>query len=190
MRARLTAGFTLIEILAVIALFALIVAVVAVRLGGGSSVAIRGSARVLAAELEYAAQRAVTTGRPHRWHVDLDRQVFRMEAEPLPAEEEAAEPARSRQLDLAPPLPDEAYAPVQASQGRWRELDEARIGIDEVIVGGQSIQIGEAAIAFSPDGGADPAEVWLLDPEGRQLQLRVTAFTGEIEVSEVMRDDR
>ncbi len=43
---------------------------------------------------------------------------------------------------------------------------------------------GEVGITFAPDGGADPAEIWLVDDGGYELRVRVVAFTGEIHVDE------
>ncbi len=179
------AGFTLLEILVVMALVAVVAAVMATRIGNSSTVVLRASGRVVESELEFAAQRAMATGRAQRWVVDLDGQRFRIEehAEPRDAPGPIDGP-----IDLAPPLPDASYGPIEHDRyGRWHELDEITIGIDEVIIAGESQMSGEVGIAFSPDGGADPATIWLLDPDSRELDIEVTGFTGEIRVGQVVR---
>ena len=55
-------GFTLLEIILVIALIGTLVSVLMPRLGGGFSLAIRNTAKELEAELKYVSQRAIGTG--------------------------------------------------------------------------------------------------------------------------------
>jgi prepilin-type N-terminal cleavage/methylation domain-containing protein len=173
-------GFTFIEIMAVVMLIALISAVVVTRIGGRSSAPLKYSGRFLSAELEYVGQRAIATGRPQRWVIDLDQQFFRVEEQGgtdlAPAESEG-------EFDLAAPLTPETWEPIPEPQGEWRELYEDSVGIQAVVIAGEEWKVGQAAIHFAPDGGADPADIWLLDEENRQLRLAVTAFTGEIFVS-------
>ena len=61
-----TRGFTLIEILAVVAILALVAAFVVPNMGGFRARALRAEAQQLAAQLELARQRAIVTGVPHR----------------------------------------------------------------------------------------------------------------------------
>jgi prepilin-type N-terminal cleavage/methylation domain-containing protein len=187
-RARHDSGFTLLEILFAILLIAMVSAVLITNLGRGFGIQLRNAGRALAAELEYAGQRAVARGVPQRWVVDLDRQLFRLEeqstADPALA---AALPAGEQAPSLQPPLDPRSFQPVPDRRGEWRELDDVEIGIDEVVVRGESSLGGEVAITFAPDGGADAADIWLHDPSGHDLRVRVVAFTGEIEVREEQR---
>ena len=74
-----SAGFTLIEMLAVVAIFSLLVAIVAPNIGRLSGRTLQAAADDLAARLELARQRAVVTGVPHRLWIDLDQASYRLE---------------------------------------------------------------------------------------------------------------
>jgi prepilin-type N-terminal cleavage/methylation domain-containing protein len=174
-------GFTFLEIVVVVLLIALVSAVMVTRIGGRTAAPLKASGRFLCAELEYAAQRAIATGQPQRWLVDLDSQLFRVEQLPLP---EPAGLDTTGVVDLAAPLPADAWEPIPEAQGEWRELYESSIGIHSVVVSGEALEAGQVAIHFAPDGGADPADVWLLDEENRTLRVAVTAFTGEVQIAE------
>lgn len=177
MRASRQAGFTFVEIIAVVMLIALISAVMVTRIGTRSSAPLRNSGRFLSAELEYVGQRAIATGRPQRWVIDLDRQFFRVEEQPpaAPAVDDSGE-----SFSIAAPLTPDTWEPIPEKLGEWRELHETSIGIDSVVLSGEVMKAGQAAVHFSPDGGADPADLWLLDEESRHLRVFVSAFTGEV----------
>jgi prepilin-type N-terminal cleavage/methylation domain-containing protein len=174
-------GFTFLEIVVVVMLIALVSAVMVTRIGGRTAAPLKSSGRFLCAELEYVAQRAIATGNPQRWVIDLDGQLFRVEEQKLPP----TAPADTREVfDLAAPLPPDTWEPIPEPQGAWRELYERSIGIESVVLAGEAFKAGQAAIHFAPDGGADPADVWLLDEENRVLHVAVTAFTGEVRIAE------
>lgn len=177
MRRARQSGFTFVEIIAVVMLIALVSAIMVTRIGARSSAPLKYSGRFLCAELEYVGQRAIATGRPQRWVIDFDRQSFRVEEQPLPA---PAVDSSGESFSLAAPIPPDTWEPIPDKQGEWRELYEDSIGVDSVVLAGEVVNAGQAAIHFSPDGGADPADVWLLDSENRQLRVVVTAFTGEV----------
>ena len=184
-----SAGFTLIELLIVVTLIALLAGVFLPSPGGALPFRIRNASRVVAAELEYTAQRAVATGRAHRWAVDLDRQAFRVEQLLEMSIVEVDElPTHSDLLDLAPPRAASEYAPVENNSGKWRYLDDPEVRVDEIRFGNEDIREGETAIAFAPDGGADAAEIWLLDESGLERRIRIVAFTGEVRSEEATRE--
>ena len=66
------AGFTLIEMLAVVAILALLATFVAPSLDAVRQRRLRAEAMSLAAQLEFARQRTVMTGVPHRVLLDLE----------------------------------------------------------------------------------------------------------------------
>ena len=186
-RARSNSGFTFLEILFAIALIGLASGILATNLGRSLAIKIKHEGRVLAAELEYVAQRAIARGLAQRWVVDLDSQRFRIE-EQVAADGAADDiPDTADHLDLSVAVGEDTFAPIEDKRGSWRELDDRRIGIDEVRLRGENWMHGEVAITFSPDGAADPAEIWLLDPEKHEVVIRVIAFTGEIRVEEITR---
>ena len=183
---RVEAGFTLLELLVVLLLIVLVTGVFTTTVGGGFGVHIRNAGQTLAAELEYVGQRAVTTGQTQRFVIDLDAQLFRVEELPLPALTEAVElPEHAEGLDLAPPISQTDFQPVEGRIGEWHALDDAsQVSVREVRLADASKSEGAVAIGFSPDGASDPAEIWLRDDGGYDLRIRLVAFTGEIRVEE------
>jgi hypothetical protein len=170
----------------VITLIVLITGIFAGSLGGGFGVHIRNSGRVLASELEYVSQRAVTTGRAQRFVIDLDQQAFRVETEPLPEPEpDGTLPEHAEGLSLAPPGLDREFVPLDTQLGQWRRLDDADdVRIAEVRLGDQVARAGAVAIGFSSDGASDPAQIWLQDDGGFAVHVRLIAFTGEVRIEE------
>ena len=73
------AGFTLIEMLAVVAIFALVASFVMPNIGALRDRKLRAQAQQIAAHLELGRQRAVMTGVPHRLLLDLDEAAYRLE---------------------------------------------------------------------------------------------------------------
>ncbi|MCP5068697.1 MAG: hypothetical protein GY946_19215 [bacterium] len=168
-----------------VVVIALIMVALGAQLGGGFGVHLRNSSRSLAAELEYVGQRAIATGRTHRFVVDLESQAYRTEVMNAPKDDEAGElPEHADLLDLSVKLSNEQFEPVNTSDGDWRWLNDSEVVFDEVRIGEEEVREGLAAIGFAPDGGADPAEIWLVDDGGYSMQLRVLAFTGEIRLEE------
>lgn len=155
------------------------------QMGAGFWLDIENSANILGSELRYSAHRALATGRLHRWVVDLDRQVFRVEwMEEGLTEFEAELPTHAGLLDLRPPEPQHEFHPIAERRGEWRWLDEPGVEIHAVRVGDDLVESGLASIAFSAGGGADPAAIRLLGEEGQRIEVRVTAFTGEVRVDD------
>ncbi len=188
-RSRHSSGFSLIELLIVIALIASLAGLLLPSAGGALGLRIRNASRIIAAELEYTSQRAIATGLAHRWAVDFDRQVFRVEQllEPPPPEPNAL-PTHSELLDLAPPRSSSEYVPVENRSGEWRRLDDPEVRLNEIRIDDREVREATLGITFASDGGADPAEIWLLDENGLEWRIRVLAFTGEIRSEEVSRE--
>ncbi len=183
---RRAAGFTLLEILLVISLMALFAGVYLGGIGAVLPFEIRSASRTLAGDLGYASQRAAMAGDLHRWVVDLDAQVFRLERLVREPRDFGAELAtHSDLLDLAPPIEVSEFRPVENRYGDWRRLKGAGVWIARVRVGDDEVEEGVIGIRFAPDGGADPAKLLLEDDGGRRFAVRVLAFTSEIRVDEL-----
>ncbi len=183
MRAR--HGFTLIEILVTVGLMAVLTAVFMPNLGGIFRFDLEHASRVLAAELEFVGERAVATGSIHRWVLDLGEQVFRVErlhSDPIPPPFELTTTAEL--LDLRAPLRAYESRPIDGRAGEWRWLDQAGVKIEEVRRGNSETSEGKVAIAFGPDGAADPARLVLRYEGGHELSVVILGFTGEVRVEE------
>lgn len=165
-------GFTLIEMLAVIAIFGLIAAMVVPNLNLGGSRAVRAGATDFAAAVEFTRQRAVMTGRAHVLHVDVANAAhwvtWAAPPEPVPAPAAGAE----RTLPLVPPdLEVDAFVPVPGEFGRPRATE------DGVVIAGVEVaeglaQDGIVELRMNGDGSSDPAAVLFSDEDGAYV-LRV-----------------
>lgn len=189
MRARRHAqGFTLLEILIVVALIAAFVTIVGARIGGGFGIAIGGEGRVVAAELRHASQRALATGRTQRWVLDLDAQAFRLEEE-IEVQEIADDVKQALRELLQPPASRRHFVPVSNRYGGWRWLDEESVHFDGVETRAGFIDHGSVAIGFGPDGGADLALVYLSDEHANRLGVRIDGFTAAVRILDEERLD-
>ncbi len=195
LRVRAAAAFTLIEVVAVVAIFALVASVVlpGLRTGGGRP--LRLQAERLAADLELARNRSQLLGVPHRVWIDLDAGAWRTEwlvteAEargetPPEAAANEAEPASLRErLDLSPPLGEAPeFRPVPTGFGQASVLDEGlRIARIETTEG--PLQQGAAGIVFEVDGSSEPLLLVLSDDDGRSIALQIEALEEEVHVQE------
>jgi len=177
------AGFTLFELILVVGLIGLLSLALASRLGGGSAKALDDAADIVAADLRYAGQRAVATGRVHRWILDLDDQTFRVEQQQQAVPEGPFEtPTHSGLLDLAPPGQELVLEPIPDQTGQWRWLDEPGVVIAALYLGDEEFKDGLVSVGFSGDGGADPAEIELRGQHEFTSFVRVLPFTGEVRI--------
>ena len=176
-------GFTLFELILVVGLIGLLSLGLVSRLGGGSAKRLDDAADIVAADLRYAGQRAIATGRVHRWILDLDGQTFRLEEQrPTVPEDPFETPTHSGLLDLAPPDHAVVLEPIANATGKWRWLDEPGVVITALYLGDEEFKDGVVSVGFSGDGGADPAEIELRDEHEFTSFVRVLPFTGEVRV--------
>lgn len=180
-RARGAPGFTLLEVLMVVALIAAFVTIVGARIGGGFGIAIAGESRVIASELRQASQRALATGRTQRWVVNLDAQTFRLE-EQIEIYPVAANMRQALWDLMRPPAPTRHFVPVDNSYGGWRRLEDDSILFTGVETRDGLAEQGLVPIGFGPDGGADLALIELADTHENRLGVRVDAFTGVVRI--------
>ena len=123
--ARAGAGFTLIELTAVVALVALLYGFVMPNLGIGGRRALDGEAEGLRAELELARQQAIATGTPHQLALDLDAARFRLERFETPPPPEPQPGASGEAVDLSAPRPAAgSFEPLPTRLGRSRALPD------------------------------------------------------------------
>jgi type II secretion system protein H len=187
------AGFTLIEMIAVVTILGLLVALVAPNLGALSGVTLRSAADALAARLELARQRAVMTGIPHRVWIDLDGAAYRVEWFVTEAEALGDDaPPEPEPLDLRgqTPLPLEAprgeapaFRPLPGLLGRDELLQES-LGFRGIETPAGWTDEGEVAIEFAPDGTAEYGTVVLDDETGRSLAVEVLPLAEAVRVGD------
>ena len=173
-------GFTLIEVLAVVAILALAAVIVLPNLAALGERRLRHAAQRLAAELELARQRAVVTGVPHRVLLDLENGVYRIEW--LGQEEDEALPVAAAleydvdegsELPLRPPMRTAIeFVPVPDSFGTFHNFD------GDVFVAGLEtsygwITTGLPEVVFERDGSAAYTEIVLEERGGAKQTLAV-----------------
>jgi len=189
---RRRAAFTLIEMLAVVAIFALLAAFVAPNLGLVSSRRLQQQAERLSAQLELARQRAVVTGVPHRLAIDLDRGSYWLEWFVTQAES-IGEPELPPVLDLrgSAPIPmaptreaAREFRPLPGMFGRETAIEESLL-FQAVETPEGSIDQGEAFVVFERDGTASPTEIILADDDGHALALEVLPLAEAVRIHDV-----
>jgi prepilin-type N-terminal cleavage/methylation domain-containing protein len=168
-RSRRRRGFTLIEMLAVVAMFGLIAAMVMPNVDFGGSRLVRAEAQDMATAIEFARQRAVMTGRTHQVVIEVERGEHWVEwAEPLPPESEtvSADAPGERKLDFVPPpLETEEFVPIPGELGRPHVANDKTAILGVELAGGLADR-GRIELRISADGVTEPASILLGDADG------------------------
>lgn len=176
--------------LAVVAIMAMVFAIGAPRLGSSKLRLLKEDAEAIAASLDFARQRAVMTGTPHRLFIDLQEGAYRIEW--LTVEEEglgmfAAGPddlgpddgngprlGGEGPLDLRPPPRGELeYMPVPHRQyGAFAWVHDAVYFVGLNSPGGW-IESGSVVIGFEADGTTEYALLEIADADDNHLTLEI-----------------
>ncbi len=180
---RSRAAFSLIELLAVIAILGLVSTLIAPNFGMLRERRLNHAAVRLASQLELARQRTVVTGVPHRVWFDLDGAAYRLEwlgaQDANPEAEVAALAPTEYDVRGATPLPLSAparpeleFQPVPGNFGRFVYLD------DDIFVAGLEtsegwVEGGVAWVGFDRDGTSAYTEIVIEDDSGRSVVLAV-----------------
>jgi prepilin-type N-terminal cleavage/methylation domain-containing protein len=185
-------AFTLIEMIAVVAIFALLAAFVAPNLGILSSRRLEQEAQRLSGQLELARQRTVVTGIPHRLAIDLDRGSYWLEWAATEAEA-LGEPEAVLELDLrgsapipmaAPPQAARGFRPLPGVFGREKRLEES-LHFRAVETAGGGVDEGETFVDFERDGTANHTEIILANDDERALALEILPLAEAIRIRDV-----
>ncbi|MEM9174211.1 MAG: prepilin-type N-terminal cleavage/methylation domain-containing protein [Myxococcota bacterium] len=202
---RRRAGFTLIEVIAVVAIIAMVFAFGIPRLGGPTFDPLHNEADEIAERLRYARQRAVLTGVPHRLMIDLEEGGYLVEwyvteeraagrgsdaGGGLAALFAAAYPALAASdgplLDFVPPRKNDEldYYPIpNAQMGGFRWLEDTLYFVG---VAGPTgwVESGDFAIVFYADGTTEPLALEIADGDDARLTLEVEALLDRVRVRE------
>jgi type II secretion system protein H len=191
-----TSGFSLIEMLSVVAIIALVVGVALPNLGIRSRRAMEDEAKQLAATLEFARQRSVMTAVPHRLMIDVEGGAYWLEwlvsesralGEDDPAELAVYELENRETVPMAPPRGSEQlYRALSGSLGHTTQIQEI-IQIDAIETGGGFLERGLVGIVFERDGTSEPAEILLSDQEGNSMRLELAPVADTVRITH---DDR
>jgi type II secretion system protein H len=187
---RCAAGFTLIEILAVVLIIGFVSAMVlpGLRTAGGSGR--HDEALNVASHLELARQRAIMTGKPHRVLVDVDRGAYRVEWFTRKDGDDAAGSVGQRRLadwestsenSLRPPETRRAYFPIPNRFGNDSFLREPYY-FDGVETSEGWLDEGLVAIVFSRDGSTDESQIVITDADGFAATLDVLPILDSVRI--------
>ena len=184
------AAFTLIELLAVVAIFGLMAAMIVPNMNLLQARRLRDAAQTIADRLEFARLRTIVTGKPHRLHIDLDESSYRLEWSATvvkPAEPEAAAGngvigGSASTLSLAPPRDEIAsFGPMEGVYGIRKLLDPgiyfARVETDQ----GNTVQ-GFTSVEFERDGTTDGAVIVLENDDGAALVIEVAPLADAVRI--------
>ena len=198
------AVFTLIEVIAFVAIISMVFAVGLPRLSGSNWDPLNAEAENIAENLRFARQRAIMTGVPHRLLIDLEEGGYQIEwwviesrAYGGGADDEAfgsqgldnllgslgSEDGPS--IDLVPPRVQERdYFPIPSrDMGSFHWLDDALyfVGVE-----GSSgwVESGLYPITFYVDGTTDSARLEIADADDKHLTLEIEPILERVHVRE------
>jgi type II secretion system protein H len=189
------AAFTLLEILAVVAIFALLAGLALPNFSGLHARNLKHQARRIVAQIELARQRAIVTGTPHRLFIDVDGAAYRIES--LTTEDEAdgegetdematnasaSSAAGGVSIDLtAPRAAERAFRPLPGILGRFTPLDES-IEFAGIETTGGWVDGGETFLRFERDGSADATTIVIEHESGMSVTLEVLPLADTVRV--------
>jgi type II secretion system protein H len=196
-----TSGFTLIEIMAVIAIIGMVFSIGIPRLNSSKVRALLNDAESIAASLDFARQRAVMTSVPHRVLIDLEKGGYRIEwyvdearaneaigggeADFADDEVDLASDVSNDQgvefINFHPPdLYERDYYPIPSRQfGSFTWLDDARyfVGLDS---SSGWIESGDVEIVFDADGTTEYSQLEIADAEDNHLTLEIEPLLNRV----------
>lgn len=155
------AGFTLIELVVVVALLALFATLTVPLFSSTGTGKLGYSARRLSGTIKYLFNEAALSGREHRLVYNLDRQTYR--ARLVEADGEIVDlPGLGRETRLA-------------GEVRFRDLQ---------LPGRGTFTSGEVTVRIHPQGWLEETVIHLQDPPGAEMTLHVMPLTGTAEIRE------
>lgn len=193
-------GFTLIEMLVVLALAVLVIGLGLSSMGNLTSTQLRTQTNRLAAAIRHTYSRAVAHGLHMRMVLDMDADSYFVEAsdQPIflpatkrkeaedpdaPTEEEVEQAKEDADLDVGEtPKFRLKRAQYQEDGVIAKVTMEKGIGLDGVLTSGQTdeFRTGKAYIHFFPNGFVEPAIIHITDGEEGFLTLVVDPLTGKV----------
>ena len=187
-----THGFTLIEVMAVVAIIGLVLGIMLPNLTATRGSQLERQGRDLASRIDLARERAVVTSAPHRVWLDLEEGAFRVDwfvdetrafGEPdEPVEADPATDPPGNSVSLSPRETEERdYFPIPSTFGSEEWLD-ADSFFEGVITPTGWVDEGEVQLVFQTDGSTDYAEVALADRWGNGVTLEIQPLLDHVRV--------
>jgi len=159
------AGFTLFEIIVVIALIALLVGISYPRFRSVFlSVGLKTAARSIAVTAKYARALAAREGKATRLFIDMDMGKYWIGIE----EDPVRAPGK--------------FEPISSSLARVRNLPRG-VAITSVKTSGGEMEGGVGGITFYPDGRAEYGEIHIMQGQ-KSVSVLINPLTGSVKVRE------
>lgn len=160
-------GFTLIELIVVLALIAILTAVILPEMRGSLEESVlRSTARSMVAACNSANSRAVASGQAHRLVIDPSNHRYRIERSP--------DSSRSRPADSPSSTPESAAI-------------DPRIAVEIHHLEPPTANTSQPTVEFHPDGTVDAAEFRLRDRSGFAIAIRLNPITARPAIRELGR---
>lgn len=201
---RPTGGFTLIEVILVVAIIAVVVTGATFGLGAVTRTRLRSAAFKVASDAQFAYNRSLTQGTTTRLHFDFENHTMAVEETDTPvtlatAEDldsdtgEAVDPwdlARSRlEEPLSPIEPTSPFGPITDARGKALPRYTAKPVGDGVEVHAlitphdlEPRTEGEGSVYFFPGGLAEQAVIQLSDSSETVYSVEIHPLTGNARI--------
>jgi general secretion pathway protein H len=199
-----TRGFTLIEVILVVAIISVIVTGATFGLGAVTRTRLRSASFRVMSGARYAYSRAITQGTTTRLHFDFEKNTMAIEESATPvtlatSDEldgeagDAIDPwdlARSRlEEPLDPPKPRSPFQPITNAEGKVLKRYTAQPVGDGISVHGliaphelETRTEGEGSVYFFPGGVAEQAVIQLSDSSETVYSIEIHPLTGDARI--------